>query len=341
MLCLILPLKKTSGRIVIAELMFSLERAESCDIRSQFGGRSWFIGECRADAAPDMHVHAQRCQAGRITLNHLRATTRTCFHRTGPHIAEDGADLVVLWFVRSGSVSFHGGGVTQRARAGEMALTRSCSPFVAECFPGAGGWHEALHVIFEADLLRGESEPGMNTWPAGRGALAIAAGLFTDAFENEGALQPASSARLAEAALQLVERGIAGSAAVADLPERAGEQRLRDILRFIDVQLTNPTLSRAMTAQHCRVSERHLATLLERQGTTFSEIVWRRRIERARQWLTADDAVDVTIAEIAYGLGFKSPAHFTRKFRQTYGVSPRMFRAGGDAVEQEWQEAAL
>lgn len=333
--------------------MFSLNRAESCDIRSRFGKRSWFIGECRADAAPDMEVRARRCQVGPVTLSHLRATTRTCFHRTPSHITQDGADLVVLWFVRSGSLVVGDGGGSRRAMAGELALTRSRAPLLAECIPGAAGLHEALHVIFEADLLRdklGGGESGAGVWPAGKGALAIADGLLTDVFENEGALQPETSAQLVEVALQLVGRGLAGPAPTAEPSQQAGKQRLREILRFIDLQLTNPSLSRAMTAQHCQVSERHLATLLERQGTTFSELVWQGRIERARQWLAAGDAADVTIAEIAYGLGFKSPAHFTRKFRQTYGISPRMFRIGsevgkaavseGSMVKQQRREAA-
>lgn len=325
------------GETVIAELMFSLEQAEHCDIRSQFGRQSWFIGECRADAAPDMDVRARRCQAGPVTLNHLRATTRTFFHRTGSHIAEDRADLAVLWFIRCGSVTFRDASGTWRARAGELALTRSSSPFVAECLPDAEGQHEALHVIFEADLLSEVRGDGFasGVWPAGRGPIAIGAALFTDVFENDGALQPESSAQLAETALQLVRQGLGGQASNADPVEHAGEQRLREIFRFIDVQLTNPRLSRAMAARHCQVSERHLATLLERQGTTFSEFVWRRRTERARQWLAASDA-EVTIAEIAYGLGFKSAAHFTRKFRETYGVSPRVFRA----EEQQRREVA-
>ena len=39
-----------------------------------------------------------------------------------------------------------------------------------------------------------------------------------------------------------------------------------------------------------------------------------------------DAARDIAISEIAYGVGFKSTAHFSRKFKRVYGINPRDFR---------------
>ncbi|HJP67724.1 MAG TPA: helix-turn-helix domain-containing protein, partial [Sphingomicrobium sp.] len=34
-----------------------------------------------------------------------------------------------------------------------------------------------------------------------------------------------------------------------------------------------------------------------------------------------------SISEIAYGVGFSSPAHFSARFRERFGMTPREYRA--------------
>jgi AraC-like DNA-binding protein len=48
-------------------------------------------------------------------------------------------------------------------------------------------------------------------------------------------------------------------------------------------------------------------------------VLRRMRIERAAQLLRARPG---SISEVAYAVGFKSPSHFARVFRERYGVSP-------------------
>ena len=55
------------------------------------------------------------------------------------------------------------------------------------------------------------------------------------------------------------------------------------------------------------------------------------RLEKARNWLSASDPRDISISEIAYGVGFKSPAHFSRMFKRVFKVNPREFR--GECTE--------
>ncbi len=43
------------------------------------------------------------------------------------------------------------------------------------------------------------------------------------------------------------------------------------------------------------------------------------RLERAGQLLRAGAG---TVSEVAYGVGFKSLSHFSRRFREHYGVAP-------------------
>ena len=74
------------------------------------------------------------------------------------------------------------------------------------------------------------------------------------------------------------------------------------------------------------VSQRYLSLLLQSTGTTFSELVWTQRLEMARAWLERSDPRDIAISEIAYGVGFKSTAHFSRKFKRAFGQNPSELR---------------
>ncbi len=54
-------------------------------------------------------------------------------------------------------------------------------------------------------------------------------------------------------------------------------------------------------------------------GETSHELIWRLRIERAAQLLQQDVA---SVKEIAFAVGFKYEASFSRSFRKVYDVSP-------------------
>lgn len=96
-------------------------------------------------------------------------------------------------------------------------------------------------------------------------------------------------------------------------------------------------------AKACGISPRYLTSLLKSQGTSFTKLVWQLRLEKAKSWLTDSDPRAISIAEIAFGLGFKSPCHFSRLFKQVYRASPREFRqplSHETGSENEYQRSA-
>jgi AraC-like DNA-binding protein len=105
------------------------------------------------------------------------------------------------------------------------------------------------------------------------------------------------------------------------------DRRLQEVLRYIEVHLSNPNLSTAMVASGCGISPRYLSFLLKHHGTSFSTLVWEQRLKKAKSWLSASNPNDVSISEIAYSVGFKSPAHFSRMFKRVFQMNPREYRA--------------
>lgn len=78
-------------------------------------------------------------------------------------------------------------------------------------------------------------------------------------------------------------------------------------------------------AVHLRVSRRHLDAALAEEGTTASRLIWEVRLSRARAALLAEPEPSITA--LAFELGFKDSAHFSRLFRQRHGAAPRQWRA--------------
>ena len=72
------------------------------------------------------------------------------------------------------------------------------------------------------------------------------------------------------------------------------------------------------------VSVRSLQRRLAEEGLTFSQLVDEVRLEMAVPQLR-DRGIRIT--DVAFGLGYSNPAHFTRAFRRWAGVAPSEYRA--------------
>lgn len=104
------------------------------------------------------------------------------------------------------------------------------------------------------------------------------------------------------------------------------EVHFNKVLRYIQVHLSNPNLSVQKVSSSCDISPRYLSHILRWKGTSYGQLVWGLRLERAREWLSEPLDQDTPVSEIAYSLGFKSAAHFTRQFKKRYGVRPTHYR---------------
>ena len=99
------------------------------------------------------------------------------------------------------------------------------------------------------------------------------------------------------------------------------------------MHLSDSKLSIATVAKGCGISPRYLSFLLKLHGTPFSTLVWDKRLKMASGWLSQSKPSDISVSEIAYRVGFKSPAHFSRMFKRVYGMSPCEYRAANQQPE--------
>jgi AraC-like DNA-binding protein len=319
------------------ETLFALNDRNCQQCQSLFRGtrgQDYYLGDYWIDDAPDVEVRAEKKSAGPHTIIRMFAATRQYFRRTQKHIREDATDLSVLWFVQRGTLLFSDQRSKKEVGPGDFLITRSIAPFFIELAPDERGLHEVLHVTVPTHLLRRyfTQDIAHSLKVSGRRReMAIAETILSAVFADDGDLAEDTRRMLVESALTAIGHALRHCEGVGPVRQSIAEQRLGEVLRFIEVRLSDPHLSTAMVSKGCRISPRYLSLLLRMNGASFSEIVWNQRLEMARNWLVSSDRRDIPISEIAYGVGFKSPAHFSRMFKRVYDQNPRDYRAA--AVE--------
>jgi len=316
----------------MAETLFALDQANYRDCQKLFRGvrqQEYYRGDYWVEAKNGIDVRAERRAAGPHAIIRIRSAARQFFRRTRQHIREDGTDLCVLWFVKRGQLNLTNQCGNQVAGPSDFLITRSISPSFIECDLDEDGVHEVLNVTVPTHLLRCHIVRDIATsmlMPM-RHELLIAEKILSEVFADEGAIAEDLARTLVEAALSAVGHAVRKSGATVPARQTMAKRRLEEVLRFIEVRLSDPAMSTAMVSRGCGISPRYLSFLLRTSGTSFSELAWQKRLERAKEWLAKSGPEEISISEIAYGVGFKGAAHFSRMFKRIFKMNPREFRA--------------
>ncbi len=101
---------------------------------------------------------------------------------------------------------------------------------------------------------------------------------------------------------------------------------LRRIMRMIEDRLEDEALGPGFLARELGLSERYIQKMFAERGETLSSVIRARRIARAQRRLVDPTRAGMSVASIAFSVGFSDPAHFSRTFRNIIGVSPSEFR---------------
>ncbi|WP_328687913.1 helix-turn-helix domain-containing protein [Streptomyces phaeochromogenes] len=98
------------------------------------------------------------------------------------------------------------------------------------------------------------------------------------------------------------------------------------ITQYIREHLADPDLSAARIAAAHDISVRHLYAVLSRSGISLGDWIRTRRLAECRRELASPNGRLRTIAAIGRRWGFVDATHFSKVFKQTYGLSPRAWR---------------
>jgi AraC family transcriptional regulator, positive regulator of tynA and feaB len=155
-----------------------------------------------------------------------------------------------------------------------------------------------------------------------RGVGRVLSNTLTSVLRNVSALR---DAQLTDAIFQL----LAATIVTEDERREAHEQRAAvsesDIRSYIVANVHRHTLTPQTLAGHFGISARQLYRLMAPTGYAPAALIWRIRLEHARELLRQND-LRASMIEIALSCGFKDPAHFSRAYHKAFGHSPTAAR---------------
>lgn len=164
---------------------------------------------------------------------------------------------------------------------------------------------------------------------AGDGGLSGIVGQFIRQLSgNLDVLNGPSGSRLAANALDLVSTMLHAEMDIS--PDRMKPQALLAVAvrEYIDANLSDPLLSPASIAAAHFISTRHLHNVFHESGTTVASWIRTQRLEGARRDLRDPLHAGLPVGAVAARWGFLDAAHFSRTFRDAFGVPPSDWRRG-------------
>jgi AraC family transcriptional regulator, positive regulator of tynA and feaB len=264
-----------------------------------------------------------------ISLTHLVSRTAMSYRRAIHHIGDNRVGFRVIWFVKQGSLKIIRAQGTRIINAGESGILDSNVPFIATLQCDKSSTHESCQAIVPPDLFAThlkEAERLIDSFSLATPEGQVVRRLLDVLIDEGEHLCGRSAQLLVQTTLEAVAESIRASH--VELPQRMGlvDRRLHDIEKYILMNLTDPDLCYDKVAACCGISPRYLCYLLKSRNTSFSDLVWKNRLPKARDGLIAPSTRSEPINQIAYMCGFKSAAHFSRMFKSAYGCSPRAYR---------------
>lgn len=106
----------------------------------------------------------------------------------------------------------------------------------------------------------------------------------------------------------------------------ARHPQLLDIIAFMDEHLDSPCALERV-AEKFKISRRQMERLFKRYlSTTPKKFLLQLRLHRGRAIMAE---TNLPVADVAAACGFNSSSHFSRRFRQLFGVAPHQFLCSG------------
>ncbi len=180
--------------------------------------------------------------------------------------------------------------------------------------------NELLHRLPNADLLTGRRVSAGSP---------IGALVSRSLVEFAGAIDgPPDAVRqfMQDSIIDMVATGLS-SLDASRLELALPQQRIASRAKaFIQSRLDDPSLDRTTVAQVVGISVRRLSEIFAAEGISAATYIRNERLERIADMLRDARYRRFSISDIALRWGFNNLQHFSKAFRDRFGVSPRAYR---------------
>lgn len=129
-----------------------------------------------------------------------------------------------------------------------------------------------------------------------------------------------------------VELGAAAAVWLQQPISSPSQVHTRGIQNYIMKNLQDPDLCVRQIAKANGISVRYVYSLFAALGTTVSQWIMDRRLERCKDALASRRESRGVVKDVAYQWGFNDAAHFSRVFKKRYGLTPLEYRARANSA---------
>jgi AraC-like DNA-binding protein len=206
-------------------------------------------------------------------------------------------------------------------RAGDIVLLDSTQPYVCS-FPE--GDNQIVLTVPRPLLLAhfSNAEQFLSRTLASQSPLGNLAKTMLTEIWSTPALPDSVGERVNASLLDVLATAFESAFETSDITQNSHHTRqLHRIKQFLLANLHDPELTIDTVAQATYVSPRTLNRLFAKEGTTAIRWLWYQRLSACHNALLKGHFQHVSDAALTFG--FTNLSHFSRAFKNTYGVSPQ------------------
>jgi AraC family transcriptional activator of tynA and feaB len=222
-----------------------------------------------------------------------------------------------------GTSLFHQDGRKNCLSPGDWSIYDTSRPF---SIASAG---QSEHLVFlhrhgSARNLRDALERMPERSFGRNGIERTARDLISSAFRECQKMSYRAGVVTSESILQIIHAAVEEA---AEMQGASAPTLKSQIIDFIDINLADDELTVSSIASAFGYSTRQIHRMFQDEtGMTVSEYIWKSRLEHSLEDLRNVANEGRTITDIAFNWGFSNAAHFSRVFKEAYGITPRECR---------------
>jgi AraC-like DNA-binding protein len=275
----------------------------------------------------DVFGEIQFSQLGALELTEVRSNVHRV-RRTTSLIRGDARDACLVMIQRAGR-----GVVSQDGRQacllpGDFVVYDTTRPYELQ-------FDDARHEVIVLRVPRSELQPHVvnlheltATTVAGTCTAGYLLLTMIDTLRRDiDRLHPSSVIGVSEAITSIIAAGLRSlPGANVQRPSPLSAYHVARVKAHLMEHLRDPELSIASIAAAMRISPDHLARLFRSEPVPLSRLIWQQRLDACRRELCDPRLAQRSISEIAFSWGFSDATHFSRSFKEQFGVLPREWR---------------
>jgi AraC-like DNA-binding protein len=313
-------------------MLFSTAGLPSDERLEIWGDQIWSaVGGLKTTLPDDLPFEAEvnMAEVGPIKLCRLKVGPHR-IDRTSALIRHNDLGLVKVTLQVKGRLRIEQDGCTASLQPGQWTIYDTSRPYAAcneEPVEVLALLIPRAAFLGRRDMLRG----GPRVFPWSHGVARIAYDYIGSLFEQASNLDRDVGSGVAQVAMDLVQMALHEN--LRETHALTVRQMLRARLQaYVARTLKDPGLSIGMIADAHDCTKRYVHMIFAEGEETLSQYILHRRLDRCSEDLRRTDRLQRSITEVAFSWGFNSSTHFSRAFRERFGVSPSEYRSMSRAV---------